>query len=94
MNMIKVLWCRFQPCLGTFTIFFVEAYYERGLFRHIYLTTFLESVLSKIQNLWQVSFFSKCLGLNLDFKNAAITDKMFNVSEKIASELVSLNCLD
>ena len=40
-------------------------------FLDIYLTTFLESVTSKIQNLWGSSFYSKCLKFNLDFKNAA-----------------------
>ena len=35
MNMIKVLWCRFQQCLGTFTILLVEASSETGLFRHL-----------------------------------------------------------
>ena len=37
----------------------------------IYLTTFSESVTSKIQNLWGSSFVSKCLKFNVDFKNAA-----------------------
>ena len=167
--MIKVLWCRFQQCLGTFTILLVEASSETGLFRHlsdyvfgvrkifsfwdnciwigivklsllrtgyfssaanvltsspktwhvkkqlffehnfvasdewiwqrccdadfnslcarssyclsmhrlewyildVYLTTFSESVTLKIQNLWGLSFYSKCSKFNLDFKNAA-----------------------
>ena len=34
MNMIKVLLCRFQQCLGTFTILLVKATSETGLFRH------------------------------------------------------------
>ena len=40
-------------------------------FLDIYLTTFSESVTSKIQNLWGSSFDSKCLKFNVDFKNAA-----------------------
>ena len=36
-------------------------------FLDIYLTTFSESVISKIQNLWELSFVSKCLKFNLDF---------------------------
>ena len=40
-------------------------------FLDIYLTTFLESLTSKIQNLWGSSLFSKCLKLKLHFKNAA-----------------------
>ena len=37
----------------------------------IYLTTFSESVISKLQNLWGSPFFPKCSKSNLDFKNAA-----------------------
>ena len=40
-------------------------------FLDIYLTTLLESVISKIQNLWGPNFFSKCFEFNLDFKNTA-----------------------
>ena len=44
-------------------------------FLDIYLTTFSESVISKIQNLRGLSFFPK---FNLDFKNAAQNwEKMF-----------------
>ena len=74
--MIKGLWCRFKQCLGTFTILFLEATFETGLF-DIYLTTFSESLISKIQNLWGSSFYSKCLHFNLDVKNAA------NYKEKV-----------
>ena len=35
MAMIKELCCRFQQCVGTFTIFLVEASSEMGLFRHL-----------------------------------------------------------
>ena len=37
----------------------------------VYLTTFSESGTSKIQNLWGLSFYSKCSKFNLDFKNGA-----------------------
>ena len=48
-------------------------------FLDIYLTTFSESVISKIQNLWELSFVSKCLKFNLDFWNAAKnSDKLFS----------------
>ena len=40
-------------------------------FLDIYLTTFSESVISKTQNLWGLSFFKKYLNFQLDFKNAA-----------------------
>ena len=39
----------------------------------IYLTTFSESVISEIQNLWRSSFFSKYLKFHLDFKNVGKT---------------------
>ena len=35
MNMIKVMWCIFQQCLGTFTMLFLEGSSEMGLFRHL-----------------------------------------------------------
>ena len=35
MDMRKVLWCRFQQCLGTFTMLFVEEMSETGLFRNL-----------------------------------------------------------
>ena len=63
-------------------------------FLDIYLTTFAESVTSKIQNVWGLSFPSKCLKFSLDFKNAAKTEKKKNhVSDIFASDMVSLNCL-
>ena len=40
-------------------------------FLDIYLTTFSESVTSKIQNLWGSSSYWKCINFHLDFKNAA-----------------------
>ena len=35
MNLIKSLWCRFEPCLGTFTMLLLEGSSEAGLFRHL-----------------------------------------------------------
>ena len=35
MNLIKVLWCRFQECLSTFTMLLVEASSETKLFWHL-----------------------------------------------------------
>ena len=58
-----------------------------------YLTTYSESVNAEIQNLSGSSFFSNCSKFNLNFKKAAKIQKKFFVSEIIASELVSLNCL-
>ena len=35
MNMIKVLWCRIQHCLCTFTFLLVEISFDTGLFTHL-----------------------------------------------------------
>ena len=35
MNLIKVLWCRFQQCPSTFTILLLEGPSATGLFRHL-----------------------------------------------------------
>ena len=43
----------------------------KGDLLDIYLTTFSESVTSKIQTIWGSSFFWKCLKFHLDFKDAA-----------------------
>ena len=46
------------------------------------MTTFLESVTSKMQNLWRSFFYSKCLKISLDFKNAAKNwQKAFSFSD-------------
>ena len=70
MNMIMVLWCRFQRCLGSFSIF-LSRHPLKWDFLDIYLTRFLESVTSKIQNLWGSFLNLKYLKDNLDFENAA-----------------------
>ena len=70
MNMIKVLWFRFQHCLGTFTMLLVEGSSQTGLFRQ--LSNHVFGVCNfEIQNLWGSSFLSKYLEFNLDLKNAA-----------------------
>ena len=33
--MIKSMWCRSEPCSGTFTMLLVEGSCETGLFRHL-----------------------------------------------------------
>ena len=43
----------------------------KQLFLDIYVTTFSESKISKIQMLWESPFLSKCWKFNLDFKNGA-----------------------
>ena len=83
MNMIKVLWRRFQKGFGTCAMLLVEGSSETGLF-DIYLTTFLESAISEMQKLWGHHFFSKCLKFNIDFKNAVkISEKVFCFSDNL-----------
>ena len=58
----------------------VPSYFDRiacisvlwnGTFQTISQATFLESLISKIQNLWGSTFVSKCLKFILDFENAS-----------------------
>ena len=79
MNMTMVLWCRFQGCLGTFNILFVEASSETGLFRHLSDYDFGVRNFQNAKSM-RVIFF-KCLKVNLDFKNGAKNwQKAFNFS--------------
>ena len=68
------MWGRFEPCLGTFTLLFLDVYPVVPLklvFLDFYLTTFSEYVISEIKKLWGSLFFSKYSKFNLDLKNAA-----------------------
>ena len=56
-------WARLSCCLSKHPL--------KRDFLDIYLTTFSESVTSKIQNLWVSSFYSKFIKFNLAFKNGA-----------------------
>ena len=77
MNMITVLWCRFQQCLGTFTMVLVRGSSVTRHFRH------LSDYVFRVRNIWStksmgVIFSWKHLKFNLDFKNAAkIWEKVF-----------------
>ena len=76
--MIKVLWCRFQQCFGTFTILLVEASSEMGLFRHrsVYVFVFRNLENKKCRRV--IFFFKMFLKFNLDFKKAAKnSEKLF-----------------
>ena len=68
--MIKVLWCRFQQCLGTFTMLLVEGSSEIGLFRHLSNHVFRVRNFGNT-NAVRVIFFSKNSKFNLDFKKGA-----------------------
>ena len=68
--MIKVQRPIFPQCLARLPYSLSKHPLKRD-FLVLYLTTFLESVTSKIQTLWGSSFNWKCLEFNLDFKKAA-----------------------
>ena len=67
-SMINKLSCKFQQCLGQFTMFSSKDPLKID-FLDIYLITFSESVLSEIKNLWESSFYSRYSKSNLDFRN-------------------------
>ena len=70
MNMIKVLWCKFQQCLGTFTMLLVEGMSETGLFRHL-SDDVSKVVILENQNLIGWSFFSEYLKFYFSFQNSS-----------------------
>ena len=70
LNMIKVLWCRFQKWMGTFTILLVERSSERELFRYLSNQVFAVRTFINTKAM-SVNFFLKCWKINLDLKNAA-----------------------
>ena len=70
MNMIKVKLCRFEPCLGTFTMLIFDGSSEMGLFRHLCNYVFRVRNFGNTEGV-RVIFFTKCSKLNLDFKNLA-----------------------
>ena len=76
MNMRKVVWCRFQQCLGTFTILFVEASPEKKLFGHLSNHVFRVGNFKNTKAV-KVIFFFKCSKVNLDFKIAAKNWQIF-----------------
>ena len=67
--MVKVLWCSFQQCLGSFTMLLLEEFSEMGLFRHLSNHVFGVRNVENTKSM-RVTFFSKCSKFNLDFKNA------------------------
>ena len=69
MNIIKVLWCRFQQCWGTFPMLLVEVSSETALFRHLSDSAFRLCNFENTKSM-KVNFFPKNLKCNLDFKNA------------------------
>ena len=76
--MVKLLWCRFQQCLGTFTMLLIKGFSQRWLFRH--LSDYIFRVPNfKITKSMRTAFLSKCSKFRLDFKKAREN------SEKVSS---------
>ena len=93
MNIIKMLPCRFQQCLGKFSMLLVEGFSETGLFRHLSDYVFGVRKFVNTKSMSVILFF-KIFIINCGFQKCSkkIEQKVF-VSAIIASELVSLNCL-
>ena len=70
MNMIKVVWQIFQQCFGTFIMLLGKGSSETGLFIHLSDYFFGVPNFGNARSM-RIIFFSKCLKLNLDFKNAS-----------------------
>ena len=69
MNKMKMLWCRFQQCLGPSAILLVEESSETGRFRHLSDNVFGVCNFQNTKTM-QVIFFPKYLKFNLDFRKA------------------------
>ena len=71
MNLIKVLRCRFQHCLDTFTMLLVEGFSQTGLFRHLSDHDSGVRNIGYTKSVRVVFFFWQYLKLIADFKNLA-----------------------
>ena len=76
--MIETLWSRFQQWFRWFTMLLDEGSSEMGLFRHLSDYVFVVPNIGNGKSM-RVIFFSKCLKLNLNFKNSATNwEKVFS----------------
>ena len=77
MNRIKVIWCRFQQCLGTFTMLLFEGSSKMGFFRHLSNHVFRVRSFGNAKAMKVISF-SKRSKFQMDSKNAAkSSEKVF-----------------
>ena len=92
-NMIKVLWCGFQQCLGMFTMLLVEGSSETGLFRYFSNHVFGVHNFGTTKAV-RVIYYFKMFKIYAGFQKCSKKiRKKFFVSEIYPSEWVSLNCL-
>ena len=84
MNMIKGLWCRFQQCLGKFTMLFVKVSSETWLFRHLSKDVLGVRNFGNTKAVRVIFFFSKCSKFNTDFKiSLKNSEKFFSFWDNI-----------
>ena len=70
MNMIKVLWRRFQQCFGTFTMLVVEGSSQTGLFKHLSDQVFEVRIFGNTKSL-RVIFFFKIFKIYCRFQKSS-----------------------
>ena len=93
MNMIKVMSCKFEQCLGTFTMLLVEESSEKLLCRHSSNHLFGVRNFGNTKVMRAIFLFER-FKISATFqKSSKKWRKTFFFFEMIASELVSLNCL-
>ena len=93
MNMIKVMSCKFEQCLGTFTMLLVEESSETLLCRHLSNHVFGVRNFGNTKAMRAIFLFER-FKISARFKRSSKKlRKTFFSPEIIASELVSLNCL-
>ena len=92
MNIIKVISCIFQQCLGMFAMLLVEGSSKTKLFRHL-SNHVLEVINFGNTKPMMVIFLFKSFKFWETFQKCSKKSrKKFFVSQVIACELVSLNC--
>ena len=69
-----MLWCRFQQCLGMSAMLLVKGSPETVLFRYLSDYIFWGHNFGNNKRM-RVIFFSKCLKINVDFKNLSESEK-------------------
>ena len=75
-NFLKVLSFSIQHCLGLFTMFLPEGFFETGLFRQLSNHVFRSPWFGKCIS-YRVIFFCKCSKFNINFKNGKRISEKF-----------------
>ena len=70
MNLIKLMWCRFQQCLGTFTMLLVKRFSQAVLLKH--LSGYVFGVRNfEITKSMKIIFFDKLLKISSRFQKCS-----------------------